>query len=303
MTREERIAIYKETMKIVNDGYYIKDGKKISICINEDDKILKDTPIFQDGKDISHIAKSLKCDSGRKLFDETEVKVINEDTLIAAKDLIAEGLNPSVLNMASFVFPGGGVLHGSAAQEENLFRRTDLFKSLYRFHEGAYSYLLPSDQKASKHYPLSLHHGGIMSQAVTVFRDSEANDYRLLDEPYKVNVVTIAALKNPTLTKEGKLAREDYEITKEKIRDILYHSFIVGNDSVVLGAMGCGAYRTPPEEIAKAFKDVLSEDDFKGCFKKIVFAVFDDHNSHRPHNPRGNYLPFKEIIEGYGDSR
>ena len=38
MTREERIAIYEETMKIVNDGYYIKDGKKISICINEDDK-------------------------------------------------------------------------------------------------------------------------------------------------------------------------------------------------------------------------------------------------------------------------
>ena len=253
MEREDRVAIYNETMKIVNDGHYVKGGKEIPICLSKEDALLKQVTIFQGGKDISGIFRALK--SKRTLFEDTEVVVINEDTLIAAKNLIGEGLKPSVLNMASFAFPGGGVLKGSAAQEENLFRRTDLFKSLYKFHDGTIKFLSKTNPKVSERYPLPLHHGGIMSQAVTVFRDSEKNNYELLDEPYTVNVVTMAALKHPTLTNEGRLSRYDYETTKEKIRDILYHSFIVGNDSVVLGAMGCGAYRTPPEEVAMAKKE------------------------------------------------
>ena len=62
-------------------------------------------------------------------------------------------------------------------------------------------------------------------------------------------------------------------------------------------AFGCGAYGTPPSEMAKIFNEVLSERFYKGAYKKIVFAVLDDRNAHREHNPEGNFKPFCDILQ------
>lgn len=43
---------------------------------------------------------------------------------------------------------------------------------------------------------------------------------------------------------------------------------------------------------AKLWKKLFYDDEFKGKFKKIIFAIFDDHNAGKQHNPFGNYLPF-----------
>jgi uncharacterized protein (TIGR02452 family) len=64
----------------------------------------------------------------------------------------------------------------------------------------------------------------------------------------------------------------------------------------VLGAFGCGAYATPPEQMAEIFRDVLTSGKYNGCFNTIVFPIIDDHNSHKDHNPEGNFKPFKEIL-------
>ena len=63
------------------------------------------------------------------LHGETDLRVYvtAEDTLDCAKRLNQQyGLVPMVLNMANETHPGGGYRSGCAAQEENLFRRTDL---------------------------------------------------------------------------------------------------------------------------------------------------------------------------------
>jgi Uncharacterized protein conserved in bacteria len=64
---------------------------------------------------------------------ETMFSVINADCLEAAEILLNSGFNPCVLNLANDLKPGGGVLNGAGAQEENLFRRTNLFMSLFQF--------------------------------------------------------------------------------------------------------------------------------------------------------------------------
>jgi len=51
--------------------------------------------------------------------------------------------------------------------------------------------------------------------------------------------------------------------------------------------------------MAQLFKECILE--FDGCFKKIVFAIFDDHNACRRHNPKGNLAPFEEEFEGYNE--
>jgi hypothetical protein len=49
--------------------------------------------------------------------------------------------------------------------------------------------------------------------------------------------------------------------------------------------------------MAKIFREVLGERFYRGAYKKIVFAVLDDHNAHREHNPEGNFKPFCDVFE------
>ena len=80
-----------------------------------------------------------------------------------------------------------------------------------------------------------------------------------------------------------------------KLKSVLCSAAIHGHDSLVLSAWGCGAFKNPPFGQSKLWREILFDDkEFEGKFKKIVFAIFDDHNTGKPHNPMGNYLPFLE---------
>ena len=150
---------------------------------------------------------------------------------------------------------------------------------------------------AEKQYPLPMRFGAIYSPGIVVFKASEDKNYEYLDKPFIVDILTIAALKNPTLTNDGMMMDDDKNIVRDKIRMMLNLALDWENDSVVFGAFGCGAYKNPPEEIAKLFKEVINEPNYKNKLKKITFAILDDGNSHRAHNPRGNFIPFKEEFE------
>ena len=53
-----------------------------------------------------------------------------------------------------------------------------------------------------------------------------------------------------------------------------------GNEVVILGAYGCGAFQNPPEVVATAMRQVAWE--YRYHFKVIEFAVYcslrDEHN-------------------------
>ena len=40
----------------------------------------------------------------------------------------------------------------------------------------------------------------------------------------------------------------------------------------------------------------MNEIEFKNKFRRIVFAILDDHNAHQSHNPQGNFLPFANVF-------
>ena len=123
MTKEERIAVYENTVDIVNKGSYVSPRGKVVLLPNIH-SMVSGTKFY---------GKKVVIDYNTIPRYDTEVKVIDSDCIYAAKNLIDKGLNPCVLNMASFHTPGGGVTRGSSAQEENIFRRTNIFKSLYQF--------------------------------------------------------------------------------------------------------------------------------------------------------------------------
>jgi len=108
------------------------------------------------------------------------VVVVDGDTLGVARHLLLGGFSHvSVLNMASAARPGGGVWGGSAAQEESLCRRSNL----WAFLEG---------MRSRGFYPLPVN-GGLVSPGVTVFRGTESQGYPFLPEPFNVSVISAAA--------------------------------------------------------------------------------------------------------------
>jgi len=277
---ELRAQIFKDTLNFVKSGYTV-NNKKIII---DNECIISE---YFDKPDI--LSNHSSCN--------TKISVINSDCLEAAQLLLDSGFNPIVLNMASRQNPGGGVINGAGAQEENLFRRTNLFMSLYQFTHYANEYGI---KKSKNSYPINRDTGGIYSGNITVFRASEKNGYRLLNHPFKLSFVAVPAINRPELVKKNDqyyLSDSMIEPTKEKIRTILRISGKYKHDCLVLGAFGCGAYANPPNHIAMLFKEVLTETEFFGFFKFVVFAIIDDHNSRKEHNPNGNVLPFLEVFD------
>ena len=211
----------------------------------------------------------------------TQVLVEKNDCLKAAERLVAEGYNPALLNFANARYPGGGVESGARAQEETICRRSTLVRSLYSFNKyyaSKYNFQCASGDL----YPISSPFSAIYSPSVTVFREGLECD--LMENPFNVAVITCAALNlggkyRIRLTPEGHMPQEAIDITLNKIRTIFRIGLLYGHDSLVLGAFGCGAYKNPPEEIAKLFHEVMGEPEFKDRYKIITFSIIEDHNS------------------------
>ena len=282
MSREENIAVYNNTVVLANQGGYMSP-KGEQIRIHNQDEMVNGTKFY---------GKKVVNDYDAIPRYETEVKVIDKDCIYAAKDLIDRGFNPCMLNMASFSTPGGGVMKGSSAQEENIFRRSNIFKSLYQFHSIGEN--LGIEQREER-YPLDYNFGGIYTPHVTIFKGGSDTRYTLLEEPFEVAVVSVSAVKNTTL-KNGKLEPWVIDTTKSKIRQIFDIALENGHDSLVLSAFGCGAYKTPPTEMAKLFKEVIESKKYKGAFKAIHFAIINLPSTNGKHNPEGNFQPFKDVL-------
>ncbi|KXS94979.1 hypothetical protein AC578_9475 [Pseudocercospora eumusae] len=179
------------------------------------------------------------------------------DTLVAAQGL-HEGSkskkNVAILNMASPLRPGGGVLNGATSQEELLCSRTTLLPSLREEW-----YRLPEL-------------GGIWSPDVLVFRLHEENLPKA--QRFYVNVMSAGMLRFPDLTEDGDYAsRKDRDLVQEKMQSVLQILVEKKADRVVLGAWGCGAYANPVHEIAQAWKHALRGEI--GSIKEVVFAIKD----------------------------
>lgn len=281
MTKEERVDIYRHTIDMVRHGKY-KDGNGNDHEFYREDEMLKGTKFYSRAARVDHNTLA-KCAN-------PTVEVIDMDCLYAAKELSSQGMRPAVLNMASFHTPGGGVERGSAAQEESIFRRTDIFRSLYQFHSIGENYGI---KQLEERYPLEMHYGAIYTPNVMVFKASENDGCKLLEDPFFVDVITIPAVRKPELD-NGKLPAWVVDVLKIKIRQMFDIALENGNDSLVLSAFGCGAYGTPPKEMARLFHEVIESKKYKGVFKKIVFAIINLPSTNGDHNPEGNFKPFSD---------
>jgi uncharacterized protein (TIGR02452 family) len=217
------------------------------------------------------------------------IEVVDSDTFACARSLVAASPDLcgklAVLNLASDEEPGGGWRYTlSTTQEEALCYSSTLFQTL-----KVEWYPWPNTGEGSIK--------GVFSEAVVVFKDTLDNGCVDLKEEERlvVSVVTVAAPRLPELTEDRTEFKEQrvLEEFQEKVRLVLRCAAREGKTGLVLGALGCGAYRCPPDLIAREMKGVLAEEEFRGWFERVVFAVYGK-------GPVGekNFGIFREVFAG-----
>jgi uncharacterized protein (TIGR02452 family) len=237
----------------------------------------KSQKMSYDGKTTKHTVTDLiesEGDKPKKFVKSNNIYVVNSDSVSYIQQLDKGGIlgRTCILNMASSKKPGGGVANGAMAQEECLFRCSDLV------------HLIDKDL-----YPIQ-NDEIIYTENAKFFKDKDYNDM----ESITVDVVTVPALNlNQKMVAEYyEKGTGDYErITKDKIRGMLLAASSHGVDNIILGAWGCGVFKNDPTEMAEIFMSVLN-DEYRHRFKRVIFAIINDHNS-----VGDNYDMFKDVIE------
>jgi uncharacterized protein (TIGR02452 family) len=190
------------------------------------------------------------------------ISVINSDSVSALVKYNQSG-KTCVLNMASHKRPGGGVYNGARAQEECLFRCSNLSSVIH-----------------TNLYPLE-DNEAVYTQNAIFFKDV---NYNYMSEVV-CDVVTVAALRlHGVLDKKGNISYEssnpDYRsITKNKIRLMLSLAAKNGVKNLILGAWGCGVFKNNPEVISGYFHEILVSECYSSLFNQVIFAVINDENS------------------------
>jgi uncharacterized protein (TIGR02452 family) len=274
-SRALRQQVYTSNCEVFHaGGYTTESGKDVSLPV--DDPMLAGTKFYSEAFSVNDI--EVKTD---KVLTNT----VNRDCIIVAKEMQDEGYNPAVLNLADAYAACGHYKQGWRAQEESLCRATTLSRSLYQYYKATSG---KADRYAQEvnvtliksAYPMYINFGGVYSPGVTVFRNS-ADDYAFLEEPYKIGIISVAALSFKEKTgkdlqyqnPEGGFTPEGLAIMKNKIRTIYRIALANGHDSLVAGAFGCGAFRLPGTDVANLFNEILNETEFKNKFRKVTFAI------------------------------
>lgn len=226
-----------------------------------------------------------------------KIVVSPKRTLEAAAPYAYAGKKVCILNFASATNPGGGVTKGSSAQEEAICRCSTLFPNLNEREMWNIFY----EPHRRQHDPL---HNDDCTYTPGVMAFKSDTDYpQLLPEEkwYSVNVVTCAAPNlrekpsNSMNSGDGEhavhISREELQTLHEKrMHKVLEIAACKGNEVVILGAFGCGAFRNPPMVVAQAMKTVVQE--YRKNFETIEFAIYC--------SPRddANYRVFQSALGG-----
>ena len=244
--------------------------------LNESEKLLTATAETRRSQKLILADQGIP-ESGSSYNRDADIIVSGKRTLEAASAY--KDKKVCILNFASATNPGGGVVQGSSAQEESLCRCSTLYFCL-NTPELMRDFYLPHRKAGKPLYNDDI----IYSPEVYVIKtDTSFPDRMKENDWYKVNVITCAApnlrerpsnAMNPNAgNKAAKITEKELQALLEtRIRRIFKLTAAEGNEVLILGAFGCGAFRNPPDVVADVFRQITGE--FTRQFETIEYAVF-----------------------------
>lgn len=271
--RSKEINMLNETLQIMKQGWYEKNGKRVDLKLssNEMEEIQVYLPdeVYKCASDPEYTKPFIigRCGYGCENIDSFSLARERVKYKYLYEKDIPKIL---VLNMANPVHPGGGVRNGARAQEEDLCRCSSLLISL-------------ESKEARRYYnynrSLNTYMGSdalMITPKVEIIRDEKGE---LLDETVVVSVLTAAA---PMVSRglEG-MNNSDYEkMVLSRITSMLKCVAYLDYHNLVLGAWGCGAFANDAHVISDIFYKALKGLEYNGLhekdlFRRIDFAVLD----------------------------
>ena len=217
-----------------------------------------------------------------KQLSNARVMLTKNSALAAAQKSIHK--RTAILDFASATMPGGGVLVGSRGQEEDMCRCTTLYFNLNSDFLRVNYY-----EKNRKDACLIRRSNCIYIPEVQIIKSPESPMTRLSEEQYlPIDVIVCAA---PNLRKVSEIPSEDELLIyhEERAKNIFKCAAKHHVSNLILGAFGCGAFRNPPEIVAKAYRNVLSE--YGKSFDSIVFAFNCSSKNDK------NFLAFNHVLQ------
>jgi len=259
MGRQERIEIFEGTRA----------------CCAGSDRLQKAIAASKAGQRIYWEGETIEY--GKPRFTHPAQLILSrKKTVEAAMSYARAGKKTCVLNFASSVSPGGGVLTGEQAQEESISRVSTLY------------FALSDPETAGKFYDYhwELIRNGRMNRrnrddivytpGVVAVRDDAHEEVMIAENHwYEMDVITCAA---PDLRQLGDAAEftptaaELLKLHETRWSCILAAAARHQADVLILGAFGCGVFANPPELVVAAFNNVLPK--FRNYFETIEFAVY-----------------------------
>lgn len=264
-----------------------------SRIFQENECLIKATKVAQENQQVIPETEILD-DTRTTLYDNPATVIVSKKRSFEAASAYKDQ-KVCVHNFASASNPGGGVKNGANAQEECLCRCSNLYLCLkmpkllddfYLPHRTARNPLhnddiiytpgvriIKSDTATPKLLPKSQWFNvDVITCAAPNLRERPGNSYNSGDGSVPVKITDKALL----------------QLHEKRLRKILDVAYIKGNEIVILGAFGCGAFSNNPYVVATAAKNVIKDYLYK--FKIIEFAIYC--------NPRddSNYKSFMGIL-------
>ena len=198
-----------------------------------------------------------------------------------------------VLNFANPHYAGGGVLNGAMAQEECLCRSSNLYPIISQEGKIFEDYYLYNRIRNDTMFTDRL----IYTSGVTIFKsDDPLPVLQGEKEWFSVDVITCAA---PYVLKRKQINRAYLlSVFKSRIYNIIESALENDAKILVLGAFGCGAFGNPPKVVARAFYEVICEENYCEKFESIIFAI-KSTKSKKSLAPCENLAAFEMQFYGY----
>ncbi|MEM9823832.1 MAG: TIGR02452 family protein [Bacteroidota bacterium] len=259
MKKSKRVLIAKDTLSILDQGYYINSkGQNIPIKQAQKNAIAQ-TLLYRPEELVKMIREEVQ-----ERTDQTTAFLVNgHTTLDSVRKEYKIDPNLVCLNFASARNPGGGFLNGSQAQEESIARATGLYPCLLK----AEPYYVANRKITTCIYTDHM----IYAPKVPVIK---VEDGTLMEAANFVSIITAPAVNTGVV-----LRNEPQNIDKipsrmrQRIDMVLAICKKHQHQTLILGAWGCGVFRNDPQQIAQMFYESLMG-KYRNQFKKVVFSVY-----------------------------
>lgn len=204
-----------------------------------------------------HKAESVNITEYRTENKPISSVVFHNETVVKT---ILRYANPLALVFGSAKNPGGGVLRGSTAQEEDIALSSTWYfnvKDNIEFYGMIHPDLTYSDKML--YVPEAYMLKNELGHSIT---------------PKKVAFIGGAAPNINGMKSSGQTINEKhvYDLLRNRIRGLLSFAELNNHKTLIVGAWGCGVFGLDPEKVANIFKECINDKLYSGL---VVFSILD----------------------------